>query len=113
MRLSADDINRIISALAPFTLPGPCSVYLFGSRVDDGKHGGDIDLLLVAETQDQAFQLRRQKLDISVSMTKHLGDRRVDLTIANSDDLKTDPFLAAIWPTAVMLHRWEPRSEPQ
>jgi predicted nucleotidyltransferase len=110
MRLSVDDIRRIIAALAPFTLEVPCSVYLFGSRVDNAKHGGDIDLLLVADTQDQAFQLRKQKLDISVSMTKQLGDRRVDLIIAKPDDLKTDPFLATIWPTAVMLHRWEAAS---
>ncbi len=107
MRLNASDIKRIIEALAPFTIHIPCGLYLFGSRIDDTKHGGDIDLLLMVGTREQSFWLHKQKLDMKVSLTKHLGDRRVDLIVANPDDLNTDPFLASIWPTAIMLHRWE------
>lgn len=103
MRLSPKDISEITEALAPFMLLFPCKLYLFGSRVDPLKRGGDIDLLMVVDALEQANELRAARLDMSVSLQKHLGERRVDLTIATASELVTDPFLASIWPSAILI----------
>ena len=103
MRLSPKDISEITAALAPFMLLIPCKLYLFGSRVDPMKRGGDIDLLIVVNTLEDARKLRTERLDMSVSLQKHLGERRVDLTIATANELVTDPFLASIWRSAILI----------
>jgi predicted nucleotidyltransferase len=51
-------------------------IYLFGSRVDDTKKGGDIDLFL--EVPDKA-DLFRKKIKFLARLKKELGDRRVDV----------------------------------
>jgi len=46
MRISPEEANFLkkeISALLPDAL-----IYLFGSRVDDGKKGGDIDIMVLS-----------------------------------------------------------------
>lgn len=45
MRLAAEQIDHIISATREMLGPQP-RVWLFGSRVDDTRLGGDIDLLV-------------------------------------------------------------------
>ena len=54
MRLSSKEIN-IIKNKAQLIF-GDSIVYLFGSRVDDTKKGGDIDLYLVSENKDNLFK---------------------------------------------------------
>lgn len=58
MRLYPDE-QQVLLELLP-TIPG--EVYLFGSRVDDLKTGGDIDLLILSAnfTPAQAAQLSYQ-----------------------------------------------------
>ena len=47
MRLSSNEINTLKHKL--YELSTEAKLYLFGSRVDDTKNGGDIDLLLVSD----------------------------------------------------------------
>jgi len=47
MRLSKDKIENLKSSISEF-LPN-MRIYLFGSRVDDSKKGGDIDILILAD----------------------------------------------------------------
>lgn len=44
MRLSNTEVNTIKTAV--FELDLHAHIFLFGSRVDDSKRGGDIDLLI-------------------------------------------------------------------
>jgi predicted nucleotidyltransferase len=70
-------------------------VYLFGSRVDDAKKGGDIDLLVMSEklTRDdrRAIRLRLHEL---------LGEQKIDIIIAFDD---SDPFVKMALETGVRL----------
>ena len=53
------------------------SVYLFGSRVDDHKRGGDIDLLVVSSHHlDEAFRL---SLKTQSRLARRLGEQKIDL----------------------------------
>ena len=54
-------------------------VYLFGSRVDDTKKGGDIDLFI--ETINETVLL--DKLRFISLLQQQLGDRKIDALVKN------------------------------
>jgi predicted nucleotidyltransferase len=54
--------------------------WLFGSRVDDDKRGGDIDLYIEPEIQNPE-ELVDAKLQFLVKMHRVLGDRKIDLVL--------------------------------
>ena len=56
-------------------------IYLFGSRVDDTKKGGDIDLYLVIDEEENRFQ---KKLKFLAKIKKELGEQKIDV-IFNRD----------------------------
>lgn len=61
-------------------------VYLFGSRVDNKKRGGDIDILIVGE---RVLSLQ-EKRDIKISFYKEFGEQKIDLVSFEIED--TAPF---------------------
>jgi len=52
---------------------GEGEIYLFGSRVDDSKKGGDIDLYLVVKDKSDLF---RKKLQFLAKIKKALGEQK-------------------------------------
>lgn len=50
MRLQIEEKQAITDAVKKFD--GKASTYLFGSRVDDTKRGGDIDILVISDMID-------------------------------------------------------------
>jgi uncharacterized protein len=93
MRLSASEISVIKAAVAeldPFA-----RVYLFGSRVDDAKRGGDIDLLIMSDllTGDD-----RRK--ITARLWEELGEQKIDIVIAADTE---DPFVRIAFAKGVEL----------
>ncbi len=54
-------------------------VYLFGSRVDDKKKGGDIDLLIISD-DDVTLRMRRK---IYLELEDELGEQKIDIVAAN------------------------------
>ena len=90
MRLNTDQIQAICQAATAAFGQGT-SVWLFGSRVDDSKRGGDIDLLVrphvrtaadAAEPQ-QAFM---QKIKMLNLLENSLGERKIDLVVEQAQD---------------------------
>ena len=59
-------------------------IILFGSRTDDLRRGGDIDLL-VQGTWEQAEAFRR-KVDFLVAVKARLGDQHIDIVMASPGD---------------------------
>lgn len=56
-------------------------IYLFGSRVDDSKKGGDIDLYLVVNTHTNLFE---KKIKFLARVKRELGEQKIDI-IFNED----------------------------
>ena len=64
-------------------------LWLFGSRVDEQRKGGDIDLYIEPEFQDPT-QLIDAKLRFLRDLHLHLGEQKIDVVIrraALSEDL--------------------------
>ena len=60
-----------------------CKIYLFGSRVDDTKKGGDIDLLVITDKSLSSEELIRRKLKALAELYKKLGERKIDLLVTD------------------------------
>jgi predicted nucleotidyltransferase len=62
---------------------GNGEVYLFGSRTDDTRRGGDIDLYLIPEVTDELFQ---KKLRFRARLFRELGEQKIDIVFARDPD---------------------------
>lgn len=95
MRLTSKEVSAIKdffkSNLKEFTY----SLYLFGSRVDDAKRGGDIDLLLKVKSKD-FNQIKKIKSQLKFDLEYTLGEQRVDLTVCTDETLEHDEFLSSL-----------------
>lgn len=53
---------------------------LFGSRADDSKRGGDIDLYIETNLTQGVIE---KKIKLLVKLKDHLGDQKIDIVINN------------------------------
>jgi len=83
MRLKEFEQAAILSTVK--CLDSNARVYLFGSRVDDTKKGGDIDLLVMS-----ASLTREDKRTIRIKLNELLGEQKIDIVLAADD---SDPFV--------------------
>ena len=95
MRLSAEHIN-IIKDLFYKQFPGS-RIYLFGSRTDDTKKGGDIDLLILSKNKYDFITMSGFKNDL----IRKIGDRKIDILNYTTSD--TSSFLELILSEAIEL----------
>ena len=51
-------------------------IYLFGSRIDDTKKGGDIDLYIAPHNKDK---LASKRIDFLVKLKKLIGEQKIDI----------------------------------
>jgi len=70
-------------------------IYLFGSRIDENKKGGDIDLLVLSTQLN--FREQRQ---IKIKLYELIGEQKIDLIITKET---TDPFIQWILEEAILL----------
>ena len=75
MRLAKFEIDAIKQSV--YELDPNAKIFLFGSRTDDTKKGGDIDLLILSSRLTPA-----DKFKIKVSLFKRLEEQKIDITIA-------------------------------
>lgn len=87
MRLNTDQIQAIRYA-AKTSFGDEAAVWLFGSRVDDAKKGGDIDLL-VRPAPAVADQLFAKKIHMLTLLERLLGERQIDLVIEQPNDSRS------------------------
>lgn len=76
MRLKPDEIEAISEIF--INVFGVGTIRLFGSRTDDNKRGGDIDLYIETPLHDE---LQRKKIDFLVKLKRRIGERKIDVVI--------------------------------
>lgn len=81
MRISAAEHQAIIDITQRY-FDKEAKVYLFGSRVDDNKKGGDIDLYIVPRQIESAQQQYDKKIKFLVSLQLAIGEQKVDVILA-------------------------------
>ena len=80
MRLSAQEIELIKGKVQ--TVFGEAIVYLFGSRTDESKKGGDIDLYIVSKAKDNLF---RKKIRLKI-LLEDLLYKPVDIIVSTDKE---------------------------
>ena len=83
VRLKPSEIDAIKQSV--YTSDPHAKIYLFGSRADMNKTGGDIDLLVLSQTLQYEDKLR-----IKVRLFDLIEEQKVDIIIAKDT---TDPFV--------------------
>ncbi len=91
MRLSPHYIDTIKKYFYAFFDDG--EIYLFGSRTDDSKKGGDIDLYLVVKNHDNLFE---KKIKFLSRVKMELGEQKIDI-VFNLDDTRLIEQEAKEW----------------
>ena len=77
MRLKKEVVD-VIKSTAKIFFGDNAKVYLFGSRVDDFKKGGDIDLYIETDSQSDIFS---KKLKMLAILMEKLGEQKIDIVI--------------------------------
>lgn len=78
MRLTTFEITAI-NQNAKNIFDDAVKVYVFGSRIDDSKKGGDIDLYVISENQDNLYE---KKIKFLNALDISLGEQKIDVVIA-------------------------------
>ncbi len=78
MRLTNYEITAIKRSFLEVFIKG--EVYLFGSRVDDTKRGGDIDLYLCIK--QKYSNIRERKIKFLIKLDELIGEQKIDVIIA-------------------------------
>ena len=95
MRLNAKEIRSIIQVAKEIYGEG-VEVYLFGSRIDDAKRGGDIDLLVRSGSEKKGVLAR---LRMIARLKLALGDQKIDVI----GDHETSPVAIDALTTGIRL----------
>ena len=82
MRLSLFEIKTIIKYKNEI-FGDSAKIYLFGSRIDDTKKGGDIDLYIEAVNIDDVFT---KKIEFLSSIQQIIGEQKIDLVFAKDEN---------------------------
>jgi predicted nucleotidyltransferase len=77
MRLTPEEVSAI-KAATRLTFGSDAIVRLFGSRVDDRRRGGDIDLHVEAEMSDNMVSLKSEFME---RLFARIDEQRVDLVL--------------------------------
>ncbi len=86
MRLTTQEIQAIKSSVKE-VMGSQANVWLFGSRVDDTKRGGDIDLFVEADLQNPLVRVQKKSL-LWAKLQQQLGEQRIDIILASTKPVK-------------------------
>lgn len=94
MRLTPPELTAIDEA-ARATFPPGSAIRLFGSRLDETRRGGDIDLLVEPPEQLSPRALVEQRNRFIARLYRRLGERRIDVLIVPADVPDDRPVIQA------------------
>ncbi len=93
MRITEEEKRVFIETVK--SIDPEANIFLFGSRADDNKRGGDIDLLV----HSQKIDLRKE-MEIQKEFFLRLEEQKIDLVVTKDF---SEPFVQYIKPTLVAL----------
>ena len=93
-RLLDSDRNAIVDSI--MAVDGNAEIYLFGSRTDTNKKGGDIDIIILSDSL-----IEKDLLKIEKQIFNKIEEIKIDFII--SKKLVTDNFVKIILNYAVKL----------
>ncbi len=94
VRLSDAEVKNLKESVS--SADPHAAIYLFGSRTDLTKKGGDIDILIISQS------IKRSDLtDIRWSFFEEFGEQKMD--IVTDDGSAQTPFVKMVFPKAVQL----------
>jgi predicted nucleotidyltransferase len=99
MRLTTEQVSLIHNAVTQL-FGEQARVWLFGSRCDDHKKGGDIDLLIQANIVD-IMQAMRLKIQLLMLLEQRLGEQKVDILLQMPEDNR--PIIQIAQETGILL----------
>ena len=101
MRLTHEEIATI-KAMAIKHFGQDAIVLLFGSRVDDSKRGGDIDLL-IQTSKDKPAEMVRSEIAFLADLKVELGDQKIDVVLDYPARKTHPPIFEIARKTGVLL----------
>jgi predicted nucleotidyltransferase len=99
MRLTQNEIQSI-KQLAQKHFGNDTKVFLFGSRTDDKKKGGDIDLFI--KTTERNVNQYQQKIRFLVDLELSIGEQKIDVILDSAINHESGIF-NSIYKTAIQL----------
>lgn len=77
MRLTQNEHTAILEAVHA-VFGDDAEVRLFGSRAQDSRRGGDIDLYIEVDPERYSYE---SELDLHAELRKRIGDQKIDLLV--------------------------------
>ena len=93
MRISALEIDNLLGSIKQ--IDQNADVYLFGSRTDNHKKGGDIDIAILSKLVSL-----KEKIEIKYNFYQAFGEQKLDLFIVSDENMA---FWQVIKDGAVLL----------
>jgi predicted nucleotidyltransferase len=93
MRLTGTEKDALISAV--HQEDRDAGVWLFGSRADDSRKGGDIDIAVLSPRIQVPGRMRIRR-----SIIDRIGDRKIDIVVSADG---TDPFFRMALETGIRI----------
>ena len=92
VRLTQQNVESIQKAFVEIFMSSD-HLWIFGSRTDLNKRGGDIDLYIETEfTSQEAFD---KKIKFAVLLINTIGDQKIDIVVKYKDAADTDIYMEA------------------
>ena len=102
MRLTPQQA-AIIRSAAREVFGADARVWLFGSRVDDSKRGGDIDLLIETCDRLAPAEMVQRRTRYAARLYRSLGEQRIDMVITARGEPDARPVVAEAQHHGILL----------
>lgn len=102
MRLRPEEKEAIAQAAREVFAPGT-AVLLFGSRTDDRRRGGDVDLLIETPAPMPPAELVARRTRFVARLYRSLDEQRIDTVITTRGEPDARPVVVAARKTGVLL----------
>lgn len=100
MRINSNDI-KAIKEVAKAIFGETATIRLFGSRTDDQKKGGDIDLLIQCNQMISRMEIYPLKIKFLMQLKKIIGDQKIDVLI--DDGKQHNSIIQQVYKEGILL----------